>query len=246
MRVAARYFNASSRQMGTLALGGTAPVAVTLSSNEHGVGARFDDEGALFEDRNGAAGVADMLRVNDHPCDVTDLSASNGVLHLLALNNATSSPRRGGGGNGDTLEVWEASSTLGWAGAGSETGALVPDVWELLFALGFYTMRDAIAAEEVRRVMDALQGEAAHTLLAVEDDRGIASAQRKQPLTLHKPKSYEALSTATVRCACVADLYRQSCGCVFTAGCNAAGEWEVALVPWDLCASRKSRRAKGR
>lgn len=153
-----RYFNSSSRRVATLGIKGTAPISAT------------------FEGAHG--NTSGVLHVNLQKSTVLrDVSASNGVLHVL-----------------DFSEDYGGAS-------GEGAGVVVPDVLELTYAYGFHTMYESIISadsdvtsggdrhntsdgprvdEEASggqpgggssvggvSVAQALRGEAPHTLLAV-------------------------------------------------------------------------------
>lgn len=196
-----RYFNASSRRMPTLALGGLAPIAVSFISandtdtdaNGSATPAAAAAAAATASDRIAAMPVGSgtgILRVNLQTCSSTDTSASNGVLHILSSLDGGDDASLGGSGDDD-----------------DGAGAVVPDVLELTYAFGFRKTYEAIVAASsdgaesgvgfapaavapaaetaavpttngtadeggaTTTIVDALRGPAAHTLLAVGDSR---------------------------------------------------------------------------
>lgn len=161
-----RYFSASSQRTPTRALDGSAPIAASFVP-ANGTGAGAGPAGDLSRDgreRQSAAAASGAvagaalspgteaasagrgtLHANLQTCSSTDISASDGVLHVLAfvgnaddhldvIDGEDGDVRGGRGGDGS------GSGVGGVAGA----GVLVPDVLELTYAFGFRRTYEAI------------------------------------------------------------------------------------------------------
>lgn len=177
-----RYFNASSYRAPTAALHGTAPIAASLAPTSNQTCVADDNLAAARNRRprvtnvdgedyersastrsmggvwtragvGAAPGTVDaLLRVNLQVCSSTDISASNGVLHVLAYVDDRHERK-------DTLVDIDDDIT-GYDGQGEKdidgdpvslcdgdgAGVLVPDVLELTYAFGFRQTYEAILA----------------------------------------------------------------------------------------------------
>ncbi|CAM9723497.1 unnamed protein product, partial [Ectocarpus sp. 13 AM-2016] len=187
-----RYFNESSPPTRTLALGRTAPVAATFvtapATSAYGRlpsrAATVMGAGEGWASGTSTNGTGGTLRVNLQTCSSTDRPASDGVLHVLAVDDGDNAR-----GTYDFLYGGNSSDGSG----GSAAGVLVPDVLELTYAYGFRATYEAIVAtaaaeadglavDNTTAVADALRGRAPHTLLAVAS---VDEKMRRNPREKH-------------------------------------------------------------